>query len=197
MQKATEDAQLGFGGPIGVIRLSPEQREQLLDADKLDVRHTTRLKAIIEQHGWPTYRMVGRQAVDAALMIVRRTQNDLDFQARALDLVVKSGEGDKAAIARLVDDVAVTRGEPQIYGTQYTCRNGSLVLATPIKDTGDGLTITERRAAMGLPPNEIDDGQGGFKRGILCDPAFGDDSSAEQRHDHDAAVVVTIPAEEP
>lgn len=177
MQRENEEAAVGFQGTLGMIRqLPPDVQQQLLDRDQVDLRHTARLKQIIARYGWPTVRMVGRQGAHAALEVVRRSNEDNAFQARALDLVVKSGEGDKEAIARLVDDVAVARGEPQTYGTQYTCRDGELVLATPIKDIGDGLSLTQRRATMDLPPNEIEQGEDGFKRGLICDPTFFDQS---------------------
>lgn len=58
------------------------------------------------------------------------------------------GEADGQSVALLTDRVAVTRGQPQVYGTQADMRDGRLVL-NPIADSAG---VDARRAQMGMMP---------------------------------------------
>ncbi|CAN5334602.1 hypothetical protein BH18ACT9_BH18ACT9_20610 [soil metagenome] len=74
------------------------------------------------------------------------------FQKQALELLraaVAEGQASFGNLAYLEDRVAVSAGEPQVYGTQIRCGPKGPVPSTPIKD---GAGVEERRAEAGLDP---------------------------------------------
>ena len=119
-----------------------------------DAERTDRLKEIIGEYGWPTRRMVGEDGASAAWLIAQHSDQDLEFQRQALELMCAAalaGEADVTELAYLVDRVAVNSGEPQVYGTQVgSCEEG-LAVPEPIADEAH---VDERRAQAGLDPLE-------------------------------------------
>ena len=57
--------------------MNPEDAERRRQVDR---RHTSRLKAIIAQYGWPTYSMVGREGAVAAWLMAQHADHDVAFQ---------------------------------------------------------------------------------------------------------------------
>jgi hypothetical protein len=117
-----------------------------------DAARTARLGAILDQHGWPTYDLVGEEGEDAAWAIAQHADQDPAFQRRALELLreaVEAGQASPGNLAYLTDRVAVGAGEPQTYGTQVGCSPEGPRPATPLVDQAavDGL-----RAQAGLEP---------------------------------------------
>ena len=112
----------------------------------------TRLKEIIDEHGWPTYDLVGEKGEEAAWVIAQHADLDPEFQQQALELLrdaVADGQASPGNLAYLEDRVAVAQGEPQTYGTQVGCQRTGPVPATPIKDEAG---LEERRKEAGLDP---------------------------------------------
>jgi hypothetical protein len=117
-----------------------------------DGSRTDRLREIIDEHGWPTFDMVGREGATAAWLIAQHADFDVDFQAEVLGLMhaaLEAGQADPTEVAYLEDRVAVNRGEPQRYGTQVRCRGGRPEPATPLVDPE---AVDARRADVGLDP---------------------------------------------
>jgi hypothetical protein len=117
-----------------------------------DAARTARLAEILDEHGWPTYDLVGEDGEDAAWAIAQHSDQDPAFQRRALELLrtaVAEGQASPGNLAYLTDRVAVGAGEPQTYGTQIGCGPSGPEPATPLADEAavDGL-----RAEAGLPP---------------------------------------------
>lgn len=120
-----------------------------------DQARTDRLAAIIDEHGWPTYDLVGQDGAEAAWAIAQHSDLDPEFQARALELLrdaVAAGQGSPGNLAYLEDRVATGRGEPQTYGTQVGCGPDGPEPATPIDDPAG---VDQRRADAGLDPLDI------------------------------------------
>ena len=121
-------------------------RQRMHEEMQAELARTARIRALVEEHGWPGRSLVGDDGASAAWLLVQHADDDPEFQARALILMqaaVASGEADGSELAFLVDRVRVARGEPQMYGTQ--CRaDGS---PQPIEDPE---RLEERRAAAGL-----------------------------------------------
>jgi hypothetical protein len=117
-----------------------------------DEPRADRLREIIDQHGWPTFDLVGRDGASAAWLIAQHAAFDVQFQAEVLDLMraaLDAGQADPTEVAYLEDRVAVNRGEPQRYGTQVRCRGGRPEPATPLVDPE---AVDARRADVGLDP---------------------------------------------
>jgi hypothetical protein len=117
-----------------------------------DEARTERLKEIIEQHGWPTFDLVGKRGEDAAWAIAQHSDLDPEFQREAVELLrdaVADGQASPGNLAYLEDRVAVASGEPQVYGTQVGCGRDGPKPATPVRDRA---TLDERRTEAGLKP---------------------------------------------
>ncbi len=134
---------------------------EMMDADQAertgqvagngDRARTERLAEIIDEHGWPIRSLVGTDGATAAWLIAQHSDQDMEFQERALELMraaVDDEEADPTELAYLEDRVASNRGEPQIYGTQVSCVEGT-PQPRPIADEEH---VDERRAEVGLPP---------------------------------------------
>ena len=117
-----------------------------------DAARTARLAEILDEHGWPTYDLVGEDGEDAAWAIAQHSDQDPVFQRRALELLreaVAAGQGSPGNLAYLEGRVAVGAGEPQVYGTQVGCGPDGPVPATPIAEEAG---VDDRRAAAGPAP---------------------------------------------
>lgn len=119
-----------------------------------DIETTERLKEIIAESGWPRKALVGEQAAKAAWLIAQHSQNDPEFMDLVLRLItplVATGEIKPDCLALLTDQIAASRGEPQLYGTQYTTEwiSGALQL-TPTVPIFEERYLAHRREALGL-----------------------------------------------
>jgi hypothetical protein len=142
-----------------------ELRRELLDMMEADQAERTgaseangdqpradRLREIIDEHGWPTFALVGRDGATAAWLIAQHADFDVEFQAEVLELMraaVDADQADPSEVAYLEDRVAVNRGEPQRYGTQVRCHGGQPEPATPLVDP-EG--VDAQRADVGIEP---------------------------------------------
>ena len=147
------------------VTFDPELRDELLAMMAEDQKELTgqsatnnsdariaRLKEIIDEHGWPSYDLVGEKGEEAAWVIAQHADLDPEFQQQALELLrdaVAAGQASPGNLAYLEDRVAVAKGEPQTYGTQVGCQRKGPVPATPIKDEAG---LEERRQEAGLDP---------------------------------------------
>ena len=146
---------LAMGAADQAVRegLTPETIQDTAFLKRLvrtDSAHSIRLREIVATSGWPDAARVGRDAVHAAFLIVQHSPFD-DFRERMLPYVerdVRAGVLDGQDYAAMVDRIRTHRGEPQLYGTQYTLVDGVL-RRDPVEDP-DGLDA--RRAGLGLMP---------------------------------------------
>jgi hypothetical protein len=127
--------------------VSDDHLDAIKRVEAVDERNTTKLKEIIDEHGWPGRSLVGEGAASAAWLIVQHTA-DRKFQKRALKLMQEAGrdEVDQADLAYLIDRDRVFDEKKQIYGTQFHCVDGKHE-PYPIADVE---TVDERREAVGL-----------------------------------------------
>ena len=119
-----------------------------------DRARTERLLVIVEQYGWPTITLVGKEGEDAAWAIAQHSDLDPEPQAyflQWLQAAVDAGEASPGNLAYLSDRVAVAAGDPQRYGTQMGCGPDGPEPATPIEDEAG---LEQRRADAGLEPYE-------------------------------------------
>ncbi len=133
--------------------LEEDQAERLEGADfGGDGPRTERLAEIIDERGWPGYSLVGEEAEDAAWAIAQHSDQDVEFQERALHHLIVAVDADDASpgnVAYLTDRVAVNRGESQVYGTQVACGEDGPEPVVPIADEA---SVDELRADASLPP---------------------------------------------
>ena len=118
---------------------------------RTDSANTAWLKDYVGRWGWPTAAQVGREAVEAAFLIVQHAVHDTAFMRAMLPAIEQAhrrGDLDGGAVAMLTDRIAVKAGHGQIYGTQLSLKDGRWVL-DPIADSA---AVDARRKRMGLPP---------------------------------------------
>ncbi len=118
---------------------------------EIDKRNTARMKAIVDQHGWPTTTLVGTDGSNGAWLLVQHADLDPAFQKRCLELLTEAnrkGEASGSNLAYLTDRVCLANKEKQVYGTQFQRVEGKLV-PRPIEDEAN---VDHRRKEVGLPP---------------------------------------------
>ena len=124
---------------------------QIVAMARADSANTAWLKAYVARWGWPTAAQVGREAVEAAFLIVQHAVHDTAFMRAMLPAIEQAhrrGDLDGGEVAMLTDRIEVKAGRSQIYGTQLSLKGGRWVL-DPIADSA---TVDARRKRMGLPP---------------------------------------------
>lgn len=129
----------------------PPDSAILADLAAVDSSNTAWLQEMVARFGWPDSAMVGADGASAAFLLVQHADRDTAFQARVLPALTEAhrrGQAQGQHVALLTDRLARARGEPQLYGTQATLRDGRMVI-DPIRDSSE---VDRRRAAMGLPP---------------------------------------------
>jgi hypothetical protein len=133
--------------------LSPERMRDTAFARSMlrgDSVRTSRLKVIVEQYGWPDSSRVGREAAQAAFLILQHSP-ERQFQKEMLPVIeeqARQGAVPPSEAALLIDRVLMHDGLPQRYGTQFKMAEGRWVLH-PVEDED---ALEARRRSMGLPP---------------------------------------------
>lgn len=134
-----EDQAMRRGVAANITRWDPQ----------VDRRHTTRLRAILSEHGYPGKSLVGEDGASAAWLIAQHSDHDRDFQREFLArmaVAVNSGEADPSNYAYLTDRVFLATGKSQVYGTQFQQEGDSITLL-PVEDPQ---RLDERRHSVGL-----------------------------------------------
>lgn len=128
---------------------SAELLALLAEQERVDAAHVQQLERIVEADGWPLTDRVGRDAANAAWLILQHA--DLEVQQRhlpALRAALEAGQADAARAAMLEDRVRMGEGRPQLYGSQLVGRSGEPMALYPVEDPAE---LDSRRAAVGLP----------------------------------------------
>ncbi|WP_404955218.1 DUF6624 domain-containing protein [Streptomyces sp. 147326] len=130
-------------------RLHWQETRETSNIPGVDEDNTAWLKSVIAKHGWPGISLVGEQGAREAWLLAQHADRDPTFQEKALELLktaVTAGDALPENLAYLTDRVLIARGQPQLYGTQYTGDRGTL-RRQPVTDPE---RLDERRAAMQL-----------------------------------------------
>jgi hypothetical protein len=133
-----------------IIKTPVPDASDLRKIADIDRKNTTRMKEIIDKHGWPGKSLVGKDGANAAWLLVQHADKDHGFQKRCLPLLqraVKAQEASAANLAYLTDRVLVGENKKQVYGTQFRMVDGKWQ-PYPIEDEKN---VDERRKEVGLP----------------------------------------------
>jgi len=108
------------------------------------------LNDIIDAFGYPTIDKVGKEANEAAWLVIQHSIGQPEFMkkcAKLLEIAVSESKADSKNLAYLTDRIAVFEGKPQLNGTQFDWdENGNL---SP--NIFDELNkVNERRKSIGL-----------------------------------------------
>ena len=98
---------------------------QIVVMARTDSANTSWLKAYVARWGWPTTAQVGRDAVQAAFLIVQHAVHDTAFMRRMLPFIEDAyhrGDLKGGAVAALTDRIAVKAGYPHGCSTPLPIR---------------------------------------------------------------------------
>jgi hypothetical protein len=129
----------------GMKNGSPEQKA-VMDVDAANI---SRVKAILDQYGFPDANMIGRNGVSLMFFLAEHAEDDNALMSRVLELarpLMERGELSHQSYALMIDRQLVLQGKPQIYGSQTTMVDGHSV-PSPVDDPSH---LEQRRAAMGM-----------------------------------------------
>ena len=135
------------------------------DKSTIDAANQKRLKEIIQEAGFPTRKLVGKDAVQGAFFIIQHADGDKEWQQSQLkniERAVKNGDLDGQRYAYLYDRIRVDSGEKQVYGTQFEKidRAKKTVRLSAIEDAEN---LDNRRRQIGMMPIDM------YKKLVLQD----------------------------
>lgn len=118
----------------------------------LDNKNQAIVSTILDQHGWPIRKEYkGSEAGQTLFLVIQHA--DIEFQERYFPMMQKATEGGEippGAFAQLHDNILVSKGLKQRYGTQIKVNPKTNVpYIYPIEDEQN---VDIRRAAVGLNP---------------------------------------------
>ena len=111
----------------------------------IDLSNMNFVAKIFDAKGYPGTSMVGKESSSAAWYVL---QHNMDEIPKYFPLIQAAGEADELsmrAVAMMEDRYLMSKGEPQVYGTQGSNRDGTNII-WPIANPE---TVNERRAAVG------------------------------------------------
>lgn len=118
----------------------------------LHEKNNTRIKQIINEYGWPGFRMVGKEGAEAVWLIVQHAVLDTVFMDKSLLLLreaVANNDAEGWCLAYLQDRVLTMSGKPQIYGTQHDIDEHGMAYPLPIAEPE---RVDALRKAAGMDP---------------------------------------------
>jgi L-rhamnose mutarotase len=110
------------------------------------------VKRILDTYGYPNYTLVGQESSNHYFTLVQHSDFNQDFQQRVLKIMRREVDNKKASgkqYAFLTDRIAVTKGAPQVYGTQVLMSGNSKVIPCIAPNK-----LNKRRKSVGLEPIE-------------------------------------------
>lgn len=124
------------------------------DEQKIIVdQNTLRLNQIIEQYGWPTHNMIGRDGSWMAWAIAQHSHNP-DFQKKCLNLlenILNSNESEPILYAELNDRICRNTNQKQKFGMAIIEENG-IKKFYPIENESE---VDKRRKSIGLESIQV------------------------------------------
>lgn len=123
----------------------------------VDERNRNRLKEILEEHGFPTKKLVGKDAMQGVFLMIQHSDRDKEWQKSQLpniETAVKKGDMDGQSYAYLYDRIKINNGEKQRYGTQFA-KVDPINKTVELAPTEDMETLDKRRMEMGMMPIEM------------------------------------------
>ncbi|HEY2292933.1 MAG TPA: DUF6624 domain-containing protein [Thermoanaerobaculia bacterium] len=109
------------------------------------------LREVVERYGWIDIPRFGKAAAAAAVFAAKHA-NDIRLEQVALPIAEKDARengGGKEIVAVLVDDLLITLGHKQKYGTQVDKDEHGQAYVIPVEDPAK---VDEYRKELGIPP---------------------------------------------
>ncbi|MGI4978109.1 MAG: DUF6624 domain-containing protein, partial [Janthinobacterium lividum] len=134
----------------------PASQAMWREINAQDTEDQAALVALLPAQGWFTSDRVGEAASSAAWGVVQHATENLGLMQEVLARMTPAVEARLVApddYAKLFDRVAMLRGEPQTYGTQFKCVDH----AWRRYPTLDPEHVEERRRALGMSGTAAED----------------------------------------
>jgi len=131
----------------------------------VDERNRTRVKEVFREFGFPTRKLVGKDAMYGIFLMLQHADGDKEWQKLQLPYIeraVKNGDLQEQNYAYLYDRIKINGGEKQLYGSQFS-KVDPVAKTVELADTEDLDNLNLRRREMGMMPIEM------YKRFILKD----------------------------
>jgi hypothetical protein len=122
-----------------------------------DERNRERLKEIIAKYGFPTKKMVGKDAMNGVFFMIQHADGENAWQKSQLTNIknaVKMGDLDNQSYAYLYDRIKINSGEKQLYGTQFA-NVDAVNNIVELDKTEDIDNLDKRRMEIGMMPIEM------------------------------------------
>lgn len=120
------------------------------EMEALHNRNAKSLQDIIDAIGYPTVDKVGKDASEAAWLVIQHAIGQPAFMKRCaalLENAVRENKADPKNLAYLTDRIAVLEGKQQLYGTQFDWDENGELSPNPFDDPA---RVNLRRKALGL-----------------------------------------------
>lgn len=120
------------------------------EMEKMHNRNAEKLDKIIDEIGYPTIEKVGKEANEAAWLVVQHSIGKPKFMRKCAVLLEKAVDENNAnprQLAYLTDRIAVFEGRPQLYGTNFDYDENGELSPQPFDDIEK---VNERRKSIGL-----------------------------------------------
>lgn len=117
---------------------------------KLHNHHAEILFTLIEEKGYPTSQKLGKEAAEAAWILILHSIGKPNYMRKwavLLEMEVKNHRASPKELAYLTDRIAVLEGKPQSYGTQFDWDEKGELSPQPFDDL---IQVNERRHSIGL-----------------------------------------------
>lgn len=121
-------------------------------SEKVDKPNSERLKEIYEKNGFPTFKTVGKEGVEAFMLILQHTpdENLRQKMLNPIEKAFKRKEISSNEYTNYVDRLLVHQGKPQIYGSNFDFKDGKLMMSE-VKNLKN---LNKIRRKAGLPTIE-------------------------------------------
>jgi DNA uptake protein ComE-like DNA-binding protein len=120
------------------------------EMEALHNRNAETLNNIIDKIGYPTVNKVGKEANEAAWLVIQHSIGQPEFMKKCavfLEKAVDENQANAKQLAYLTDRIAGFEGRPQLYGTQFDWDAGGEI--NP-KSFDDLEKVNQRRKTIGL-----------------------------------------------
>lgn len=131
----------------------------------VDEKNRNKLKEIFKTYGFPTKKLVGRDAMNGVFLMIQHADRDKKWQKAQLENIekaVENGDMDAQSYAYLFDRIQINNGQKQLYGTQFA-KVDLENMVVELAPTEDLENLDQRRMEIGMMPIEM------YKRFMLLD----------------------------
>ncbi|MDJ1492929.1 hypothetical protein QNI19_08300 [Cytophagaceae bacterium DM2B3-1] len=120
------------------------------EMEELHNQNAQIIDQLIDSIGYPTIDKVGKDASEAAWLVIQHSIGQPEFMKKCRDLLedaVSDNKASQQALAYLTDRIAVLEGKPQLYGTQFDWDKHGELSSNPFDDL---ILVNQRRKSIGL-----------------------------------------------